>query len=153
MDELQSAEHNAALHKSDPRRHPPVERILKPRMRAFIDAIVFDDMTPIEAAAKFNYRGTWRRDFEKPHVQAYLKRQCEVLRATGKARNIHRLFQIRDADNNMPAVNAVKTLEGMDAESAMKSTHAVAPGVTIQILHLSPASEIKTINGNSVHDT
>jgi hypothetical protein len=30
-----------------------------------------------------------------------------VLRSTERARNIHRLVEIRDAANNMPAVNAI----------------------------------------------
>lgn len=75
-----------------------------------------------------------REALKRTHVRQYYKAQIEVLRDSEHARNVHRLAEIRDAGNNMPAVQAIGMLERMRTEddlgrSAMQST----PGVTIVI--------------------
>lgn len=82
-----------------------------------------------------------RNALQKPHVLAYYKQQREVLRSRECAANIHRLAEIRDAADNMPAVNAIKLLEelGNDQRSGQPGVSASA-GVTIQIVQqITPA--------------
>jgi hypothetical protein len=66
-------------------------------------------------------------------------RRRAVLRAAASGKNILRLCQIRDADNNQPAVNAIKTLELIgDAEDGlMRRAIDSGPGISIRIVHMS----------------
>ena len=79
-----------------------------------------------------------RNALHKPHVLAYYKQQREVLRSRESAANIHRLCEIRDAADNMPAVNAIKALEMIgDEEGLMRRTTDPGPGISIRIVHMS----------------
>ena len=72
----------------------------------------------------------------KHHVRAYYLAQLEVLRTSERARNIHRLCEIRDAANNMPAVQAIKTLEALtDDMPAGGGGQQRTPGLVIQIVN------------------
>lgn len=111
------------------------------KLRIAIDAIVFDGLALDEAAktAKCTTRSI-RRAFEKPHVLAYLKRRREVLRSSACGSNIHRLTQIRDAADNMPAVNAIRMLEQLGDEAGMSSAAMrAAPGLTIVVVQAAAA--------------
>jgi hypothetical protein len=62
-----------------------------------------------------------------------------VLRSSERARNIHRLVAIRDAANNMPAVQAIKTLEQIEEASVTHSgTMQRAPGLQIVLVQATP---------------
>jgi hypothetical protein len=68
----------------------------------------------------------------KPHVRQHYLGELEVLRTSERARNIHRLTEIRDKADNMPAVNAIKMLEQIDeASSSAGGTQMRSPGVVI----------------------
>jgi hypothetical protein len=84
-----------------------------------IDAIVFEGLDLQQAArtAKTSTR-VLRRALERSHVLAHLKKRREVLRASARGQNIRRLVQIRDAADNMPAVQAIRELERMDDADA-----------------------------------
>ena len=113
---------------------PPL-RITR-RVKDGIDAMVEQGLDYQRAAAHVGmstYR--FRLALEKPHVQAYYRAQCQVLRASTTARNIHRLCEIRDAENNMPAVNAIKALEGISDEQT-NNKQTTSPGVTIRIVNV-----------------
>jgi hypothetical protein len=70
----------------------------------------------------------------KHHVRAYYLAQLEVLRTSERARNIHRLCEIRDAANNMPAVQAIKTLEALtDDMPAGSGGQPRTPGLVIVV--------------------
>jgi hypothetical protein len=77
-----------------------------------------------------------RNALHRPHVQAYYRTQCEVLRAREGAANIHRLCEIRDAENNMPAVNAIKALELIGDEQTIRP-NTPTPGISIRIVQVS----------------
>ena len=72
--------------------------------------------------------------FRLPSVKAYYAAQLEVLRSSEKARNIHRLVAIRDAANNMPAVQAIKALEQLEDIAVHSSNVQRNPGLQIVIL-------------------
>jgi hypothetical protein len=57
-----------------------------------------------------------------------------VLRVGERASNIHRLCGIRDAADNMPAVNAIKTLEMIDAEAVARPVGQTSPGIVIRFV-------------------
>ena len=77
-----------------------------------------------------------RSALQRPHVLAYYKQQREVLRARESPANIHRLCEIRDADNNMPAVNAIKALEMLD-DGQTNRPNTPSPGISIRIVSVS----------------
>ena len=108
------------------------KRGLTHAVRTAIDAMVYDRCTRAEACkrAGFTERALYLA-FEKPEVAAYFNKALEVLRAGERPKNIHRLCEIRDAADNMPAVNAIKALMQLDDENAMRSTNAPTPGVVI----------------------
>lgn len=91
---------------------------------------------------------TMRLALERPHVLAYLKRQREVFRQHASAANIHRLAEIRDAANNMPAVQAIKVLEELGEDSASRNrsgSNAQLPGFVIQIINAPGTQQPVTI--------
>jgi hypothetical protein len=87
----------------------------------------------------------FRLALEKPHVNVYYKAQCDVFRASTTARNLHRLCQIRDAANNMPAVNAIKALELIDDEQT-NNKQTASPGVTIRIVNVATQPQHEQTN-------
>lgn len=71
--------------------------------------------------------------FSRPHNKAYYLSQLEVLRTSERARNIHRLVDIRDKADNMPAVNAIKMLEQLGDDPAANAQRVQQPGLVIMI--------------------
>ena len=113
---------------------PPL-RITK-RVRDAIDVMVEQGLPYADAAAEIGITTrAMRLALEKPHVRAYYQAQCHVLRGSTTARNIHRLCEIRDAENNMPAVNAIKALEQLSDEQT-NTKQTTSPGVTIRIVNI-----------------
>lgn len=106
------------------------------RLKRALDLMVWDGKRDNDAAVETGMTVTAiRLALQRPHVRAYFREQMDVFRARESPRNIHRLCEIRDAANNMPAVNAVKALEqlgdganGNSAGGAMRS-----PGITIVV--------------------
>jgi hypothetical protein len=124
-------------------KRPPL-RITR-RVREAIDTMVERGMDYAAAAAEHGLSTRHLRfALQKPHVVAYYHEQCHVLRSSTAARNIHRLCEIRDAENNMPAVNAIKTLMGIEEQTNNKQT--TSPGVSIRIVNLTatPAQHEQT---------
>src|SRR6516165_10209330 len=118
------------------RNKTPKPRIT-PRVKRAIDAIVHDAKSWNEAAAETGLSmRTMRLAFERPHVMSYYRQQCQVLRASTAAHSIHRLRQIGDAADNMPAVQALRTLEQLSDEQTSKP-NTPSPGISIRIVNLS----------------
>jgi hypothetical protein len=87
-----------------------------------------------------------RNALHKPHVLAYYKQQREVLRARESPANIHRLCEIRDAANNLPAVNAIRALEQLGGDEQTNKLNTPSPGISIRIVTLAsppPPIDIK----------
>lgn len=122
------------------------------KLRTAIELMVWKGARRAEAAeqAGLTDHGV-RNALNKPHVKAALLREMEVLRLSERPRNILRLAQIRDAADNMPAVNAIKMLEDMGTDQQAKSNASVSlPGLTIQIINapgLEAARAVTVENG------
>ena len=118
------------------RNKTPPPRITK-RIREAIDVMVERGLDYQHAAMEAGLTTRHMRlQLSKSHVLAYYQAQCQVFRASTAARNIQRLCEIRDAENNMPAVNAIKALEMIgDEQTTNKQT--TSPGVTIRIVNVS----------------
>jgi hypothetical protein len=91
-----------------------------------------------------------RNALHKPHVLAYYKQQREVLRSRESAANIHRLCEIRDAADNMPAVNAIRALEMIGDEQANKPNIPI-PGIVLRVIH-QPAPQPLDITPTIIDD-
>src|SRR6516164_639321 len=127
------------------------------RLKQALDLMVWGDgerryLPDNEAAAKAGLNVlTIRLALQRPHVLAYYREQREVLRARERPKNIHRLCEIRDAADNMPAVNAIKALEQIDAEAIGRpNTAAQTPGVVVRIINVTQPS---TDAGKVIHVT
>jgi hypothetical protein len=87
-----------------------------------------------------------RSALQRPHVLAYYLQQREVLRARESPANIHRLVEIRDAADNLPAIHAIRTLEQLGSDEQTNKPNTPSPGISIRIVNvaqLPPASDIK----------
>lgn len=114
-------------------KQPKRARIGK-KLQTAIDAIVFEgaDLQAAAQTAKTSTR-VLRRALERRHVLAHLKRRREVLRTSARGSNIRRLVEIRDAANNMPAVQAIRELERMDDGDEIAAAARRSPGVVILV--------------------
>src|SRR6516225_10645702 len=128
------------------RNKTPPPRITK-RIREAIDVMVERGLDYQAAAEEAGLTTRHMRlQLAKSHVAAYYREQCQVFRASTTARNIHRLCEIRDAENNMPAVNAIKALEQLgDEQTNNKQTNAT-PGVTIRIVNIATQPQHEQTN-------
>jgi hypothetical protein len=122
------------------------------RLKQALDLMIWGDgerryLPDNEAAAKAGLNVlSVRLALQRPHVLAYYKQQREVLRARESPANIHRLCEIRDAANNLPAVNAIRALEQLGSDEQTNRPNIPSPGVTIRVISvnaLPPASDIK----------
>jgi hypothetical protein len=127
------------------RNKTPKLRITK-RIREAVDTMVTRGIA-YDAAAREHGIATrhMRLALSKPHVSAYYQAQLQVLRGARAARNFHRLCEIADRQDNMPAVQALRTLEMLGDEQANKPS-APSPGISIRIVNVStppPPMDIK----------
>lgn len=125
-------------------RHPEIDKPkrlqIRGKLKATLDAMVWDGLEWQEAAKTHNFHVvSMRKAMGSPHVQAYIRAERQVLRESLSPRNIHRLREIRDAADNMPAIQAIRTLEQMsDEQSHGQSGASVSPGITIRIINQAP---------------
>ena len=129
---------------------PPL-RITK-RVKRAIELIVHEAM-PFDQAARevdFSLRAL-RLAMNKPHVMQFYKQECEVFRDCRRARNYQRLAEIADDQNNMPAVNAIKAMMGVELEQT-NNKQTISPGVTIRIVNVAatPAQHEQTNNQTNI---
>lgn len=104
------------------------------RLKRALDLMVWERRTDNEAAIEAGLTiSALRMALQRPHVAAYYKNQRQVLREREAPANIHRLIEIRDAANNMPAVQAIKTLEQLGDEQVGRSAAAATPGLVVVI--------------------
>jgi hypothetical protein len=107
---------------------------IRGKLRHALDAMVWEGLEYNEAARKFNFHvRSMRNALSRPAVQAYLRAERVVLRESMSPRNIHRLREIRDAADNMPAVQAIRTLEGMGDDQHAGTSKQSLPGLVVQI--------------------
>jgi Neuraminidase (sialidase) len=101
-------------------------------MRNALNAMVWEGLTDNQAAVRTKLNVTTiRQALKTSHVQAYYRDQLQVRRERERSRNIHRLCEIRDAANNMPAVNAIKVLEQVADDDNASGKRSVVAGFTI----------------------
>lgn len=127
---------------------------IRGKLLASLNAMVWDGQEWMDAARAHNYDvRSMRKSLALPHVQAYLRSERQVLRESLSPRNIHRLREIRDAADNMPAIQAIRTLEQLGDEQhnpASGVTHS--PGVTIRIVNVTK-SDAPMIDVTPISDT
>ena len=125
-------------------KQPPL-RITK-RVKDAIHAMVVDKQRWDDAARSVGLTARHMRlALEKPHVIAYLRKQLDVSRGARQVANFHRLCEIADAENNMPAVQAIRALEQISDEQT-NTKQTTSPGVTIRIVNVAatPAQHEQT---------
>jgi hypothetical protein len=127
---------------------------IRGKLRQAVDAMVWDGLEWNEAAKQFNFDvRAMRNALARPHVVAYLRSERQVLRESLSPRNIHRLREIRDAADNMPAIQAIRTLEQM-GDDTMHGNGAVthSPGLTIRIINQVAAAPMVDVTPTRIED-
>lgn len=118
------------------------------RLKRALDHMILDCMTDSEAAVKTGMHvNAIRLALKRPHVRAYCREQRDLLLEREMARNIHRAVQIRDAANNMPAVNAIRLLKDWhsgDTPAGSRGSVSV-PGLIVQIVMPSGGATIDAV--------
>jgi hypothetical protein len=125
------------------------------KLKTAIDYLVFNgSKTDLVAAAQ--HAGiaaqSIRSALMKPHVKAYYQQQIEVLRSGERARNVHRLIEIRDAADNMPAVQAIKALEGLEDQQLSRGSGPAVPGLVVVIQTAPDMTHIGNIDAKPLID-
>ena len=137
---LDDAEHPALA--------PTREPAISPKVKQAIDAMIWDGVPRGNAAELVGLKDhSLYKALRLPPVKAYYAQQMQVLRDSERPRNIHRAIQIRDAADNMPAMHAIKWLEGEPDQSVSggRGGAAQSPGVTFVIVQGTPAAPIRDV--------
>ena len=82
-----------------------------------------------------------RKALDRPHVIAFLRARKQVFREAASTANIKRLCEIRDAANNMPAVQAIKALEQLPDDN-VSAAKGLMPGFVVQIVNVQAGAPI-----------
>jgi hypothetical protein len=139
-----------------PKPNEPKKLQIRGKLLHALDAMVWDGLELVEASRNFKISAfAMRKAMAKPHVQAYLRSERQVLRESLSPRNIHRLREIRDAANNMPAIQAIRTLEQMsDDQPTGGSAASHSPGITIRIINQAPqqATQVNVSHGELTNE-
>ena len=116
-------------------RSQPAANRLTAKVKQAVELMVWHGKPFDQAAAEAGLTTrAMRLALAKPHVMAFYRAEMQVLRSSHEPRSIIRLAEIRDAANNMPAVQAAKHLLERDQPNT-SSSNAASPGVTIRILN------------------
>ena len=119
---------------ANPHRQALAKR-LTARVRQAVELMVWDGKPYNEAATESGLTvRAMRLALARPHVMAFYKAELQVLRTSEEPRSIIRLAEIRDAANNMPAVQAAKHLLEREQTNS-NSNDGTSPGVTIRIVN------------------
>jgi hypothetical protein len=110
-------------------------------VRIAIDALMFDRCSREDACkrAGFTERALYLA-LAKPEVATYWNAQLQVLRQGERARNLHRLAELREQTSNpAAAVRAIQALEPSDDQAGRYGfTPGHSAGLVIQIVQRSP---------------
>jgi hypothetical protein len=86
-----------------------------------------------------------RQALRRPHVMAFYLSECEVLRASGRAKRLHRLEELAAQNVNVNgAVAAIKAAEQIAEDPARSSGANPSPGIVIRVLTVNNAAPAVT---------
>lgn len=115
------------------------------KLRKAIEAMVWEGASRKEAAqrADLSDHGL-RQALRRAHVLAHYRRECEVLRTSGRAKRLHRLEELAAQDENRnAAVAAIKVAEQLGDEQATSGKLPQAAGLVIVIVPPATGAEPK----------
>jgi hypothetical protein len=108
------------------------------KLRAALELMVWEGLKRDAAAEKAGLASSSLRfALRKPHVLAFYRAECDALRNSLKARNLHRLDTIADGSkNDMARVASIKALEQISdiADERQGKPAGHLPGLQIVII-------------------
>lgn len=124
------------------------------KVRKAIELMVFEGHQRKDAALAAGIKDkSLYNALAKPHVKHFYNRLLEVLRTSARARNFHRLEEIREQSTNpMAAVNAIKTLESLADTPPLGSSAPRLPGLVFIINQAGTASVVVDQPQSSIID-
>ncbi len=103
------------------------------RLKQVLDAVIWDGADPYAVGQELNLHATSiRLALKRQDVIKYLNHGRLERLATSQARAQHALEQIAMTNDQMPGVQACKTL--LQLETTSNQTRQTSPGVVIQII-------------------
>jgi hypothetical protein len=106
-----------------------------------IDAMVWSAASRKEAAqvAGLTDHGL-RQALRRPHVMAHYLSECEVLRASGRAKRLHRLEELAAQNVNINgAVAAIKAAEQITEDPVRSGGANPTPGIVLRVININAA--------------
>jgi hypothetical protein len=106
-----------------------------------IDAMVWSAASRKEAAqvAGLTDHGL-RQALRRPHVMAHYLSECEVLRASGRAKRLHRLEELASQNVNINgAVAAIKAAEQITEDPVRSGGANPTPGIVLRVININAA--------------
>jgi len=119
------------------------------KLRVAIEKMVFEGLKRPEAAAAAGLSDHGlRQALRKPHVKAAYMSELQVLRDSERARNVHALVDVRDGDNQMARVQAVKQLENPGGESGISVNVHIQAGYVIDLSESTDEKPMRIVAGS-----
>jgi hypothetical protein len=106
------------------------------KLRDALERMVWQGEKRADAAAKAGLAdSSLRAALRKPHVLQHYNAELAALRASLRARNVHRLDNIADVSkNDMARVGAIKALEVITDQADERRPSTILPGLQIVIV-------------------
>lgn len=136
-------------------RKPDIRQRLSPKCRAALDNMARKGMRWQDAAINADYptQAMWKA-LQLTHVQAYLRTQREVFRASLVDRATFRMIELSEQDDNRAAAfSATSKLMSEADEQVSSGSHRAAPGLVVQIINSPVASHATSVKAQVVDIT
>jgi len=122
-------------------RAKPTKTVVAKRLtkvgRQFVELMVWEGMNRVQAATKLGISASWSYSLlASPTVNDYMRQQLDVRRKGEAPRNLARLTELRDQDENKAAaVSAIKVLEQItdEATRAGGADRNLMPGFIVRV--------------------
>lgn len=118
----------------------PLRQRLGAKLKAALDSMVWDGLPYAEAARKANLTTyAMRCALDRSHVQAYLRSQRQVFRASLTDRATFRMVELSEQDDNRAAAfSATSKLMNEHDQQVSSGNQRHAPGLVVQIINSVP---------------
>jgi hypothetical protein len=125
---------------------PPIRQRLSAKLQQALDAMVWEGLSFAEAARSANMNAaSMRKALERNHVQAYLRQQRQVFRASLVDEATFRMRALsRQDENKAAAFSATSKLMSESDQEHSSSNQRHAPGLVVQIInsHALPSNTV-----------
>lgn len=137
-----------SLQTADSDRKTPTRQRLGAKLKAALDSMVWDGLPYADAARKANLTTyAMRCALDRSHVQAYLRSQRQVFRASLVDEATFRMRALsRQDENKAAAFSATSKLMSESDQEHSAGAQRHAPGLVVQIINSPGSTSVSTAN-------